>query len=881
VIGDDMRFQPFGRHLHNQIVIPLLAASVVVALVASFVAVYLLSGIVDAWVQGSTAQAISAVQSSLEQVDMRLDLDTKLVIQDPRMVAAMSAGDWAAVERLFAETRASAVVDDLMLLDDKGRVLAKSGDYPTRVGASPLSEDQQKLVSANTPFSSLIEVGDYTTLVAFRGQTVGTSAGPRTYTLVAGRSISTEFLRASFRGVAAGIVYLGPGHLLRARYVDPERAAPLGTRGSNAYAQLTEAIDKLDPAIRAALAAPDKTTTFSAGDQQFTVRSATVRLAPGESTGGAERARAVDPTGSTGHIVVFLNNAVAVETGRTTVSLIGFWSVLAVIVLTGLGTIIARRVSAPLNNLSESARRVADGDFSARVEIKGVNEVAELSESFNVMTESLKERTETLTKKVLELATLYEMSRALGSTLDLDVLLDSVIDSALRIFNVDSGYVMIRDKVTGGLDLRAWRGMASVKPDDRAVRSSMSDWVVRQGRPLIFNPPQDDQAEQHVDSVTGALAALSVPLVSTEGVVGAICVGSRDREYRFSSDDVRLLSTIANHVTIAIGNIELFSSLQEAYLATVRSLAAAVDAKDPFTRGHSDRVAHFAQAIAEQLELSTEQCTALEMAAYLHDIGKIGIRESILLKPGKLDDDEYGQMKHHPLIGANILRPVAFPWPIAPVVRHHHEHYDGAGYPAGLKGEEIPLLARILTVADAYEAMTSDRPYRLGRTQEEALEELDVCQGSHFDPRVVDAFVQALQILDDRAAARVQRAAEEVQPDEARAIFVAICDGMFASFRRLGGPRLASNLESALEEQVHLAELPYSMQSGHMTVDWEKAGDVEKQITDMRTIVQSMSALMEATAGRSLVDHFHDEAVEALSHRMRHLADTLGLYERD
>jgi putative nucleotidyltransferase with HDIG domain len=685
--------------------------------------------------------------------------------------------------------------------------------------------------------------------------------------------------KASSMTRAAAIGYCGADRAVRAVYADRVAASRPDTPMTDvAYSEFKTTVAQAGPNIALALAEPGVAFPLQTRTQQFAVRAAPLALvAPGNAPGQAARSGSEAPS----YVFVVVNNAVAEDAGRETVSLVAFWSVVAVLILTGLGTIIARQVSAPLTALSDSARKVADGDFTARVELAGVNEVAELAANFNAMTASLQERTETLTKKVLELATLYEMSRALGSTLDLDVLLDSVLDSAMRIFNVDSGYVMLRDKASGGLELRAWRGTAQTRPDDKAVRSSMSDWVVRQGRPLIFNPPQDERSEEHVDSVTGALAALCVPLVSNEGVIGSICVGSRDRVFRFSSDDVRLLSTIANHVTIAIGNIELFLSLQEAYLATVRSLAAAVDAKDPFTRGHSDRVALYAKAIAEKLELSGEQCTALEMAAYLHDIGKIGIREAILLKPGKLDAEEMGQMRHHPLIGANILRPVAFPWPIAPVVRHHHEHFDGRGYPAGLKGEEIPLLARILTVADAYEAMTSDRPYRRGRTQDEAIEELHRCEDAHFDKRIVAAFIAAIGEIDDQVAARRARAIEEIQPEEARAIFVAVCDGMFASFRRLGGPRLASNLESGLGEFFTENGMPYKLHNGHIAVEWDKAGTPEEQLVDMRSVVTRVAAGMEATAGRSLVDHFYDEAVSGLSDRMRYLSGVLDLYDRD
>ena len=560
------------------------------------------------------------------------------------------------------------------------------------------------------------------------------------------------------------------------------------------------------------------------------------------------------------------------------IELIALASVMAAIALTLLGAVLAQRVSDPLAALSASARMVADGDFTARVEVDGAREVVELGDAFNAMTASLREQTESLTRKMLELATLYEMSRALGSTLDLDVLLDSVLDSALRIFDVDSGYVVLRDRDTGRLELRTWRGGEEPRAAEHQARSSMSDWVVRQGRPLIFNPPADGAVEQQVDAVTGAVAALCVPLISKEGVIGAVAVGTHDREHRFSADDVRLLATIANHVTIAVGNIELFSSLQEAYLATVRSLAAAVDAKDPYTRGHSDRVASYARAIAERLGLSHEQCTALEMAAYLHDIGKIGIGEEILRKPGALSDEEMAVMRHHPLIGASILRPVALPWPIAPVVRHHHERFDGTGYPAGLSGEEIPMLARILTVADAYEAMTSDRPYRARRATHEAIEELRRCASLQFDPRAVEALIEELEATASGRPCEAVDPVRVVEPEEARAIFVAVADGMLLSYRRLGGPRLAGNLETEMNEWLAGQSLPFALDAGHMTAEWARAGGAPVQLEVMRRVVAHLAALMAATTGTSLVDRFHDEAVEGLSARMQGQAATLGLY---
>jgi putative nucleotidyltransferase with HDIG domain len=348
-------------------------------------------------------------------------------------------------------------------------------------------------------------------------------------------------------------------------------------------------------------------------------------------------------------------------------------------------------------------------------------------------------QTAALDRTTRELAALYEVSFDLGSTLDLDELLDSLLDAALRVVCAPVGYVVLRDRESGSLFLRSVRGVED--RDARGRRSSVAEWVAREVRPLLVNPP-DGAGDFVADRVTGAVAAIGVPVNSTDGLAGVVVVGDNDSTRQFSSDDVRVLATVANYAGTALSNAEHFARVQEAYLATVRSLAAAIDAKDPYTRGHSDRVATLALLVAERLALSHEDRLALELAAYLHDIGKIGIRENVLHKPTHLDEGETAEMREHPLIGASILEPVAFPWEITPIVRHHHEHWDGSGYPDGLVGTEIPLLARIISVADSHEAMVSDRPYRNGMATQMALDELKRCAGTQFDTRIVAVFCE-------------------------------------------------------------------------------------------------------------------------------------------
>jgi putative nucleotidyltransferase with HDIG domain len=335
---------------------------------------------------------------------------------------------------------------------------------------------------------------------------------------------------------------------------------------------------------------------------------------------------------------------------------------------------------------------------------------------------------------------LYEISRELNTSLDLDHVLDALLDAAVRLLSAPLGYIVLVDRESGAHFLRCTRGFGRSAARDR--RSSVADWVLAQGRPLVLNP--SDQAGSSADSVTGAAAVIGVPVASVDGVLGVVVVADDAPERHFGSEDVRLLATIANQGATAVANAERYATLQDAYVSTVRSLAAAIDAKDAYTRGHSDRVAEFAALVADRIGLSGDECLALELASYLHDVGKIGVSERVLHKPGRLDDAEFAEISAHPTIGATILEPVEFPWEITPIVRHHHERWDGAGYPSGLAGEAIPLLARILTVADSHEAMVSDRPYRKGMPQADALAELRRCAGTQFDARIVTFFCDAL-----------------------------------------------------------------------------------------------------------------------------------------
>ncbi|MGB4592755.1 MAG: HD-GYP domain-containing protein, partial [Coriobacteriia bacterium] len=185
----------------------------------------------------------------------------------------------------------------------------------------------------------------------------------------------------------------------------------------------------------------------------------------------------------------------------------------------------------------------------------------------------------------------------------------------------------------------------------------------------------------------------------------------------------------------------VYLELSEAYTATVRSLVSAIEAKDPYTRGHSERVAVYARRLAEEAGLPATDASLVERAALLHDVGKIGVRLSTLTSPNPLSAGEVREIREHPTIGGDLIQQVEFLSDVVPVIRHHHEHMDGTGYPSGISGEEIPLLSRVLAVADAYDAMTSDRAYRPGMDECEALAELRRVAGSQLDAGMVEHFL--------------------------------------------------------------------------------------------------------------------------------------------
>ncbi len=363
-----------------------------------------------------------------------------------------------------------------------------------------------------------------------------------------------------------------------------------------------------------------------------------------------------------------------------------------------------------------------------------------------------------------EISLLYELSGAFAQTLQLDEIQKAAIASVAETLGVERISLLMLDEARSGLVLTAGLGINTTDIGHRRFTEGQGlAWrVVRTGHPVIANNLAD--FPDYLPSATPERALLLVPLTTRRGLAGVLTVADKHDRSEFTSKDEKLLTAIAQQMGAVWENARLYRETRELFLNTVEALAAAIDAKDPYTHGHSQRVTEFSVAIAEELGLTAEDRERIRIAALLHDIGKLGVDESILRKPDRLSSEEFGQIKRHPGIGAEIMGRVKNLCRFIPGMIDHHEKFDGSGYPAGLAGAAISQAGRIIAVADTFDAITSNRPYhqgKKGKPDEVALAELARCRGSHFDPEIVDAFTRA------HAAGRIRGAnalAEAVEP---------------------------------------------------------------------------------------------------------------------
>jgi response regulator RpfG family c-di-GMP phosphodiesterase len=341
--------------------------------------------------------------------------------------------------------------------------------------------------------------------------------------------------------------------------------------------------------------------------------------------------------------------------------------------------------------------------------------------------------------RLREAVSLYKVSEAIAGSLSLDQVLETVADSCLNEVRGDLVSTWLDDG-EGALFERQHLRSGSLPPEANVGHVDPAV-VTEQLRPDALLLEQGAKGLRFFGAAPGLplYSFVAVPLRIQQRMIGFISLASFSKGKRFDEGQRKLLSIIASRAAAAIENARLYQDLQATFQQTIEGLAKALDKMDRYTAGHSDRVALYATYLAVELGLSPKDVEIVRQSALMHDIGKIGCVLN-LNKPGKLTNDEYEVFKKHPAYGRDILDPIKFLHPLIPGVHLHHERWDGRGYPLKLKGGEIPLIARIIAVADTYDAMTSDRSYRRALPHEVAMAEIERCSATQFDPDLAATF---------------------------------------------------------------------------------------------------------------------------------------------
>ena len=393
----------------------------------------------------------------------------------------------------------------------------------------------------------------------------------------------------------------------------------------------------------------------------------------------------------------------------------------------------------PINN--DEVRFILERAIEYK-QLKDLND--QLGREISIKNKTLEHQSQ---ERAEEMALVYKIGQEISSHLDLSKVLRTLVNKVTELLEAEMCSVLLIDQ-EGLLSIKAACGLDqdSVLNTRIAPRNAISGWVLANKEAILVKDIENDQrfAKRNNEKYY-THSFISVPLVVDDEAIGVLNINNKRTKEIFTEDNLRLVKALASQAAIAIENARLYTALEGTYLHTVMALTSAVDMKDHYTRHHSEHVTKFGVAIAKEMGMSKDEVNQVKQACLLHDLGKIGIHDNILTKPGQLSDSEWQEIRQHPIKGAMILKPLHFLGDIIKLVEQHHERYDGSGYPFGLKGEEILLGARIMAVADSYDAMVTKRPYRDALLQAQAREELLKNSGTQFDPKVVDTF---LAILD-------------------------------------------------------------------------------------------------------------------------------------
>ncbi len=353
-----------------------------------------------------------------------------------------------------------------------------------------------------------------------------------------------------------------------------------------------------------------------------------------------------------------------------------------------------------------------------------------------------------LNAKLDELTRLYKISDAMAPIMETEAIFAQVVKLASQVTGARRVSLMLLDRARRHMRIRASIGIARAIVERTRVRvgQGIAGRVAQTRRPLRVIPaepasrPEDAPPEGYRSG-----SWMSAPLFIGHQLFGVLNLTDKQDRDDFTAQDEHIIRILLEKAGIKLENQALYEGIYASLVDTLNALVTTLEAKDPYTRQHSHRVTEYALRIGERMNLTPEELEMIDFAGVLHDIGKIGVRDEILTKSGRLTEAEFAAVRAHPLIGVRIVEPLGLSRRETAIIRNHHERYDGRGYPDGLAGAEIDLLARILGVADAFDAMTTTRAYRRALPLTTAIRELDDHRGTQFDPDCVDAALQAIR----------------------------------------------------------------------------------------------------------------------------------------
>lgn len=353
-----------------------------------------------------------------------------------------------------------------------------------------------------------------------------------------------------------------------------------------------------------------------------------------------------------------------------------------------------------------------------------------------------------LEEKAAMLKKLIEVGQMISSSLEVDVVIKYTLQSLKEIVGAKWCVLGLHDEETGEMVLNGSPGFSKElqgKAERMPAEDTILGEVLKTAQPLFVEDLAKYDRSLRLPYCSKDIRSVAVVPVQARGKTLGTLIVYMLFPHHWEENEVGYLSIIAGQVGLAIDNAQLYESLQEYYMSVVKALAAVLEAKDKYTQGHSLRVAQWSRAVAGEMGLSDQEQEMVYMGGLLHDMGKVGVKEDILLKTSELTPAEQKVIRSHPGVGAKILEPANLPKEVVEAVLYHHEDYGGGGYPEGIAGEKIPLLARIVRVVDSYDAMKSDRSYRRAFSQKWVIEELRRCSGKQFDPAVVEAMKKVLE----------------------------------------------------------------------------------------------------------------------------------------